>query len=29
MVSATLEGRLYELPKLAALRKDASGQRVR
>jgi hypothetical protein len=29
MVSATLEGRLYDPPKVAALRKDASGQRVR
>lgn len=29
MVGATLEGRLYEPPKVAALRKDASGQRVR
>lgn len=29
MVNATLEGRLYEPPKVKALRKDASGQRVR
>ena len=29
MASATLEGRLYEPPKVAAMRKDASGQRVR
>ena len=29
MVSATLEGRLYEPPKALAMRKDASGQRVR
>jgi hypothetical protein len=29
MVSATLEGRLYEPPKVPAIRKDASGQRVR
>ena len=29
MVSASLEGRLYEPPKMLALRKDASGQRVR
>ncbi len=29
MVTATLEGRLYEPPKVAAMRKDASGQRVR
>jgi hypothetical protein len=29
VVSATLEGRLYESPKVAAIRKDASGQRVR
>jgi hypothetical protein len=29
MASATLEGRLYESPKVAAIRKDASGQRVR
>jgi hypothetical protein len=29
MVGATLEGRLYEPPKVAAARKDASGQRVR
>ncbi len=29
MVSASLEGRLYEPPKVPAIRKDASGQRVR
>ncbi len=29
MVSATLEGRLYEPPKTVGMRKDASGQRVR
>ena len=29
MVSASLEGRLYEPPKMLALRRDASGQRVR
>jgi hypothetical protein len=29
MVSATLEGQLYEPPKVPAIRKDASGQRVR
>jgi hypothetical protein len=29
MVSAALEGRLYEPPKVLAIRKDASGQRVR
>ena len=29
MVSASLEGRLYEPPKALAMRKDASGQRVR
>jgi len=29
MASATLEGRLYEPPKALAMRKDASGQRVR
>lgn len=29
MVSASLEGRLYAPPKMLALRKDASGQRVR
>ncbi|OHV14972.1 hypothetical protein BK022_22455 [Methylorubrum extorquens] len=29
MVGATLEGWLYEPPKVAAIRKDASGQRVR
>ena len=29
MVSASLEGRLYEPPRMLALRKDASGQRVR
>ena len=29
MVSASLEGRLYEPPKVPAMRKDASGQRVR
>jgi hypothetical protein len=28
MVSATLDGRLYEPPKVPAIRKDASGQRV-
>lgn len=29
MVSATLEGRLYEPPKTVGMRKDATGQRVR
>lgn len=29
MVGASLEGRLYEPPKALAMRKDASGQRVR
>ena len=29
MASAALEGRLYEPPKVPAIRKDASGQRVR
>ena len=29
MVNATLEGRLYAPPKALAMRKDASGQRVR
>ncbi|EHP90054.1 DUF6641 family protein [Methylorubrum extorquens] len=29
MVDATLEGRLYEPPKVPAIRKDASGQRMR
>lgn len=29
MVSATLEGRLYEPPKTVGMRKDTSGQRVR
>ena len=29
MVGAALEGRLYEPPKVPAIRKDASGQRVR
>jgi hypothetical protein len=29
MAGATLEGRLYEPPKVPAIRKDASGQRVR
>lgn len=28
IVSATLEGRLYEPPKVPAIRKDAAGQRV-
>nr|WP_042672131.1 hypothetical protein [Methylobacterium sp. B34] len=29
MVDASLEGRLYQPPKIMAIRKDASGQRVR